>query len=609
MLALMLLTAILPMQAIAAPRPTGINLGSSNVTIDLAGAKTLQIVANVLPSGASQRMVWATSNKSIATVNSKGVVTAKKFGNVKIGVRPAGIKKWTTVKLSVKDSARPTSLSLPTTSITLTKGETYAIEPIYLPSSASTETSYATQKKAIATVSTGGVITAKAAGTTQIRVRSKRNSKLQKMLTVKVANPQAPTGITLLPENAPLEVGETVQLSASVTPETASSSVSYKSSNTSIATVSSTGLVTAKKIGSAKITVTSKANSGVKVVRSITVHDPNAPKSIHYLDSYQGALYFLDGDSVTLEYTVEPATARRDAVFTSSNKKIVTVDAETGRIQCLDTGVANITITAKGTKLIDVVKITVLDSERIAIVPARTTKDNAKEVRENLAKIDAIKASATNELTALRAAGVITENELAVRKAAIHSAFESYGITWSTPERVKYWNSALSATNDFRPDRMYYGMPYIQNGAKQDYTNRRFTLQKAVQSGYMKAVSGTSRVYTMTNKRLSDYYVGCDCSSFSSMAIWGTTHAASYLNTTLIASSNYYKTIPDKKTLRPGDLLNKSGSHVIMFLYYTDSAKSQMMLIEQGGNTVTCNVANLSKYASYTAKRPLKFGI
>ncbi|MBE6754103.1 MAG: hypothetical protein E7559_07130, partial [Ruminococcaceae bacterium] len=42
-----------------------------------------------------------------------------------------------------------------------------------------------------------------------------------------------------------------------------------------------------------------------------------------------------------------------------------------------------------------------------------------------------------------------------------------------------------------------------------------------------------------------------------------------------------------------GDLLNRSGRHVVIFLYYTDASKTQMVIIEQGGgawdtNTVSC---------------------
>jgi uncharacterized protein YjdB len=64
------------------------------------------------------------------------------------------------------------------------------------------------------------------------------------------------TGITLSQLSADLEIGETLQLSATVFPSTADQSVTWSSSNASVATVSSSGLVTAKASGSAYITAT-----------------------------------------------------------------------------------------------------------------------------------------------------------------------------------------------------------------------------------------------------------------------------------------------------------------------------------------------------------------
>ena len=60
--------------------------------------------------------------------------------------------------------------------------------------------------------------------------------------------------------------------------------------------------------------------------------------------------------------------------------------------------------------------------------------------------------------------------------------------------------------------------------------------------------------------------------------------------------------------MRPGDLLCKSGSHVVMFLYYANTEKTKIMIIENGGseagtNTVHCSVMNLSSYSKYTVRR------
>ncbi len=80
-----------------------------------------------------------------------------------------------------------------------------------------------------------------------------------------VKNPSKPvavTGIALLPTTATIETGATQQLTATISPSDASNkAVTYTSSNTAVATVSSTGLITGVTTGTATITATSQDGS------------------------------------------------------------------------------------------------------------------------------------------------------------------------------------------------------------------------------------------------------------------------------------------------------------------------------------------------------------
>lgn len=67
----------------------------------------------------------------------------------------------------------------------------------------------------------------------------------------------APTTVTVTPDTAALEIGETQQLAAVVAPSGATQTVSYSSSAPAIATVSPTGQVTAVTVGTATVTATS----------------------------------------------------------------------------------------------------------------------------------------------------------------------------------------------------------------------------------------------------------------------------------------------------------------------------------------------------------------
>ena len=71
---------------------------ASNVTLKLK--QTLKLSTEITPVTSKQKVTYATSNKKVATVNSKGVVTAKKKGTAKITVKCNGITR--TFKVTVK---------------------------------------------------------------------------------------------------------------------------------------------------------------------------------------------------------------------------------------------------------------------------------------------------------------------------------------------------------------------------------------------------------------------------------------------------------------------------------------------------------------------------
>ena len=135
--------------------------------------------------------------------------------------------------------------------------------------------SWTSSKKSVATVDKNGKITATSKeGTAVITVTlaSKKTAKVT--VTVKMIRT---TKLTKVPKTLSLTTGKKYTLKPVVTPSNSQEKVTYKSSNTKIATVSSTGVITAKKVGKVTITVQSGKQ---KATVTLTVKKAPALKAI-----------------------------------------------------------------------------------------------------------------------------------------------------------------------------------------------------------------------------------------------------------------------------------------------------------------------------------------
>ncbi|MEE1281561.1 MAG: Ig-like domain-containing protein [Acutalibacteraceae bacterium] len=246
--------------------PTKVTLNKTTITLEVG--KTFDLNAS-LPSGTAAYSVKYSSNStSVATVDSYGIVTAKKAGTAVVTVTTYNGKK-ATCKVTVKNA--PTKITLNKTTITLGVGETFALNASLSSGTVSSGVKYSSNSTGVATVNaSNGLITAKKAGTAVITATINNGSKATCTVTVK----NSPTKITLNKTKITLSVGETFDLNSSLPSGTAAYSVKYSSNSTSVATVDSYGIVTAKKAGTAVITVTTY--NGKKATCTVTVKKGSA---------------------------------------------------------------------------------------------------------------------------------------------------------------------------------------------------------------------------------------------------------------------------------------------------------------------------------------------
>lgn len=156
------------------------------------------------------------------------------------------------------------------------------------------------------------------------------------------AQPTFATGISLNKTSTRIQRGSTETLTATVTPNNATDrTVTWTSSNTDIATVNASGVVTAVSVGNATITATT--NDGTNLSASCTVEVYwNAVTGINVTPA---TATILVGGTTPLTATVAPANASNKAVtWSSSNTSVATVDAN-GVVTGVSVGNATITAT------------------------------------------------------------------------------------------------------------------------------------------------------------------------------------------------------------------------------------------------------------------------
>lgn len=234
-----------------------ISLNKDNLTLE-EGSKE-QLKATITPSDATYRNVtWTSSNDSVASVDNSGNVTAKSIGTAVItATTKDGKSADCTVTVKKKEIAIE-FIYLDCGSLSIQKGKSVRITAIIGPDNTtySKTVKWSSSNEGVATVDSDGNVKAIAAGKTTITAETV-NGKIASCSISVYENPI--TGITLSDSTITLKEGYSYRINANVSPSDTSDdkTLTWTSSNPSIATVDSDGNVTAKKAGTAVITATS----------------------------------------------------------------------------------------------------------------------------------------------------------------------------------------------------------------------------------------------------------------------------------------------------------------------------------------------------------------
>lgn len=273
---------------------TGFTIDQTSKIIGLPG--TFIIVLSILPWNASDKdVIWSSDNENVAIVDQTGKVTTTGYGETYIRVKTKDGKFVQSCKVSVIEGYIPVKdVTLTPKDTELNVGGSTDIRSLITPSDATDQTLiwYSNDEK-IAKVSNTGHVTAIAPGKVIIYVRASNGVVYYCEITViKVIIPV--TGIMISPDTKTLYVNSGFRITYIISPINADDrSVTFISSDPTVAAVDKYGNVMALKNGTATITVTTN-DGGYTAVCVIYVTDPPPPSpayTLYVLDYRNNALY------------------------------------------------------------------------------------------------------------------------------------------------------------------------------------------------------------------------------------------------------------------------------------------------------------------------------
>lgn len=304
-------------------------------TINKSVGDTFNIVTLSIPSAGNVSLTYTSSDTTKATVSATGVVTLlDKSGEVEITVSDG--KTSRVVKINISKPVQ--EITAPQTELeVVVSNRNNSFDFTITPLDATSELKVVVANGDICTATIVGgklYIVPVSIGNTTVRIVSTDDEAIY--LEFKVTVKEGPTtDLTLENESGTIEKGQTISIVATTTP--AGKTVTYSSSDETIATVNASGVITALKAGTATITVTSEGISKNYVV-TVIVKTTSVSVDKEKVDLKLNETY-------NINVTVGPIDSTETITYTSSDSKVITVD-NNGKVTAVGNGTATVTVTS-----------------------------------------------------------------------------------------------------------------------------------------------------------------------------------------------------------------------------------------------------------------------
>ena len=270
----------------SAAKSTSGGKSSSAAKVVIGGKFDIAELTTVSPEDATEKGVrYTIDNNELAEISEDGIFTAKAKGNVVItatSVEDLSKPKTATLKVSILQPVETINLDEPRFNVG--NGRTHKLTYNVTPENADDQSvTWVSDNPEIATITKAGVVTGKGTGTCKITCTANDGSGATATAEVTVIT--AVKKIALSDKTLSFVAGDSDSVSATVTPENATdTTVTWSSSDESVATVDANGTIKAKSSG--KCTVTATAADGSGATASVTIFvEPRLPvyvSSIHW---------------------------------------------------------------------------------------------------------------------------------------------------------------------------------------------------------------------------------------------------------------------------------------------------------------------------------------
>lgn len=319
-----------------------VSLDRKDLALTVGESATL--TATVFPSNATDKNVrWTSTNTSVVSVVD-GKVTALKVGSATVTVTTQDGGRTASCRVTVKSKVVSVeSVRLDKKDLTLTVGKSEILTATVSPSNATNRNvRWSSSDETVASAVNGRVMAFKPGSTTVTVTTEDGGLTASCQVTVK-SNVVNVENVSLSRTELTLTEGEIATLTAVVSPSNATNkNVRWVSSNAAVASVEG-GKVTALKVGSATITVTTE--DGGKTANCQVSVNPKVV-NVESVSLDRTELTLTEGESTTLTAVVSPSNATdRNVRWSSSDATVASV--VNGKVTALKAGSAIVTVTTE----------------------------------------------------------------------------------------------------------------------------------------------------------------------------------------------------------------------------------------------------------------------